>query len=85
MSEKPEKFTIEFEIPDYFKGEFKKLGRSFPAMATNLVLAVEVLKLRYSYQKKSYTEQEIYETVFKSFSMWMGILEHSFYKRANIS
>ena len=63
MPEKPEKFKIEFEIPEYKKRELKKLGRHFPDMATNLLLAVEVVKLRWSMQNRSYTQKEVYQVV----------------------
>lgn len=77
-SEKLEKFILEFEKPEYFRGELKKLGRYFPVMATNLLLGVEVLKLRLSYEKKPYTQQEVYQAVYDNFSTWMHILKRSF-------
>ncbi|HUT72515.1 MAG TPA: hypothetical protein VMW89_17735 [Desulfatiglandales bacterium] len=62
-----EKFGVKLEIPKSVSAH--ALGRHFPAMATNLLLAVEITKLRFSAEGKQYSEEEIYQSVFQNFTL----------------
>ena len=72
------KFKVELSVP---KGFAEKKARShIPMIASNLFLASEVIRLRALIEKKAYSEQEIYESVFDNYSSWMDVLAHAFEK-----
>jgi len=73
---KKQNVNISFEIPEEIKS--KKIGKYLPVMATNLVLAVEVVKLRFLQEKRDYSEQDVYEVVFNNFGAFLTILQKTF-------
>ena len=73
---KKQMVNVTFEIPEEIKS--KKIGKYLPVMATNLVLAVEVVKLRFMQEGRKYSEQDVYEVVFNNFGAFLTILQKTF-------
>ena len=73
---KKQKVDISFEVPKEITS--KKIGKYLPVMATNLVLAVEVVKLRFMQEGRKHSEQDVYEVVFNNFGAFLTILQKTF-------
>jgi len=69
-------FKVKLTVPEGFSK--KKIRPYIPMIASNLLLASEVVRLRASIEKKSYSEQEITEKVFDNYNGWMNVMATAF-------
>ena len=73
---KKQKVDISFEVPKEIKPQ--TVEKHLPVMASHLVLAVEIVKLRFIQEGRKYSEQDVYEVVFNNFGAFLTILQKTF-------